>query len=90
MCSSFMQEADLLESPHEGIIIRRSFLSCYIIYCNVLCNCLYRLLNGNKLCGILPDELGNLQNLNRLQVDENELSGPIPQSFAKLSSAKHM
>ncbi|RLN28700.1 putative LRR receptor-like serine/threonine-protein kinase [Panicum miliaceum] len=49
-----------------------------------------RLLNGHQLSGILPDEIGNLQNLNRLQVDQNQLFGPIPKSFANLRSVKHI
>lgn len=51
---------------------------------------LCRLLNGNQLSGSLPDEIGNLQNLNRLQIDENQISGPIPTSFANLTSVKHL
>ena len=51
--------------------------------------CIYRLLTGNKLSGTLPDELGNLSYLDRLQVDENQLSGPILQSFAHLIRVKH-
>jgi Leucine-rich repeat (LRR) protein len=56
----------------------------------VICNTFCRLLNGNQLSGILPDEIGNLQNLNRLQVDQNQLFGPIPKSFANLRSVKHL
>jgi len=47
-------------------------------------------LSGNKLSGSLPDELGNLTNLNRLQVDENQLSGPVPKSFSNLVYVKHL
>lgn len=49
-----------------------------------------RLLNGNKLSGSLPEELGNLKKLNRLQVDQNLLSGPIPKSFANLIQTRHL
>ncbi|XP_023518059.1 probable LRR receptor-like serine/threonine-protein kinase At1g06840 [Cucurbita pepo subsp. pepo] len=48
------------------------------------------LLNGNKLSGSLPDELGNLTKLIRFQVDENQLSGPIPKSYANLINLKHI
>jgi len=62
-------------------------ISCFqLIQTYFLC----RLLSGNKLSGSLPDELGNLTNLNRLQVDENQLSGPVPKSFANLVLIKHM
>jgi len=49
-----------------------------------------RLLNGNQLSGFLPDEIGNLQNLNRLQIDQNQILGPIPKSFANLRNMKHL
>jgi len=47
-------------------------------------------LNGNLLSGSLPEEIGYLKNLNRLQIDENNISGPIPKSFANLTSIKHL
>ncbi|EPS60654.1 hypothetical protein M569_14148, partial [Genlisea aurea] len=47
------------------------------------------LLNGNQLTGSLPDELGNLSNLDRIQIDQNQISGPVPPSFANLRKAKH-
>lgn len=50
----------------------------------------HRLLNGNKLSGSLPEELGYLPNLIRLQVDENQISGRIPKSFANLSRLRHL
>ncbi|CAI9778659.1 unnamed protein product [Fraxinus pennsylvanica] len=39
--------------------------------------------------GSLPDEIGYLRNLDRLQIDENQISGSIPKSLANLKSAKH-
>ena len=51
---------------------------------------MHRLLNGNKLSGSLPDELGNLVKLIRFQIDENRISGPIPKSYANLASLKHL
>jgi hypothetical protein len=50
----------------------------------------YRLLNGNQLSGILPDEIGKLYNLDRLQIDQNHFFGPIPKSFANLRRVKHL
>lgn len=49
-----------------------------------------RLLNGNHLTGSLPEELGYLPNLDRIQIDENNISGPIPISFANLDKTKHL
>ena len=49
-----------------------------------------RLLNGNKLTGSLPAELGYLSNLDRFQIDQNEISGEIPKSFSNLNKIKHM
>ncbi|GKV44005.1 hypothetical protein SLEP1_g51234 [Rubroshorea leprosula] len=63
-----------------------------------------RVLYGTKLVGAyqkrlaisqpwsscsLPDELGYLSNLEILQVDENNISGPIPTSFANLNKTTH-
>jgi hypothetical protein len=49
-----------------------------------------RLLNGNQLTGTLPLELGKLDELTRIQVDENQISGPIPPGFAGMTSLLHM
>lgn len=49
-----------------------------------------RLLNGNKLTGPLPEELGYLPNLDRIQIDQNQISGSIPKSFANLNKTKHL
>lgn len=50
----------------------------------------HRLLNGNQLTGSLPEELGNLVNLDRIQIDQNFISGTIPPSLANLDKAKHL
>ena len=49
-----------------------------------------RLLNGNLLTGNLAEELGYLPNLDRIQIDENRISGPLPKSFANLNKTKHL
>nr|GMD64298.1 probable LRR receptor-like serine/threonine-protein kinase At1g06840 isoform X1 [Ipomoea batatas] len=46
-------------------------------------------MNGNQLTGPLPEELGNLPNLDRIQIDQNHISGPIPVSFANLNKTQH-
>ena len=74
-------EMDILKMNLHWYMLGISLTSC-----NVLC----RLLNGNKLSGSLPDELGNLSKLIRLQVDQNNISGPIPKSFANMSSIRHV
>lgn len=79
------------------ILLQTSLLdpidSYVILTCCLLTVCamaLHRLLNGNKLSGSLPDELGYLSNLKRLQVDMNQISGPVPSSFSNLKSVRHM
>lgn len=54
----------------------------------LLCSC--RLLNGNQLSGSLPEEIGYLPNLDRIQIDQNHISGEIPKSFANLNKTKHL
>ena len=61
-------------------------LALYVEICLGLC----RLLNGNQLTGPIPLELGNLLNMNRLQLDENLLNGPIPSSFGNFINLRHM
>jgi hypothetical protein len=48
------------------------------------------LLNGNQFTGVLPQELGFLSNLNRIQIDENNISGPVPPTFQNLHNLQHM
>uniref|UniRef100_A0A0D9WRI9 Receptor kinase-like protein Xa21 n=1 Tax=Leersia perrieri TaxID=77586 RepID=A0A0D9WRI9_9ORYZ len=45
---------------------------------------------GNKLTGILPPEVGDLINLNRLDISGNRISGPIPTSLAKCRSLQYL
>jgi hypothetical protein len=47
-------------------------------------------MNGNNLTGPLPEELGYLPNLDRIQIDQNNISGPIPTSFSNLNLTKHL
>lgn len=49
-----------------------------------------RLLNGNQFTGILPPELGTLSKLNRIQIDQNNISGPVPNTFGGLTNIKHL
>ncbi|KAF5930671.1 hypothetical protein HYC85_031544 [Camellia sinensis] len=61
-----------------------------VLYANIGCYVESdKLLNGNQLTGPLPDEIGYLPNLDRIQIDQNQISGPIPKSFANLSKTKH-
>ncbi|MDH3569169.1 MAG: hypothetical protein OER89_03175 [Gemmatimonadota bacterium] len=43
-------------------------------------------LNGNKLNGSIPSELGDLSNLYYLGLGDNQLSGPIPAELGNLSN----
>lgn len=62
--------------------LNSNFLFAYFWIC--------RLLNGNQFSGSLPEEIGYLPNLSRLQIDENQISGPLPKSLANLNKLKHM
>ena len=46
------------------------------------------ILATNQFNGSLPEDIGNLRNLEVLQIDRSELSGSIPESFTNLSKLK--
>ncbi|CAO2034677.1 unnamed protein product [Urochloa humidicola] len=48
------------------------------------------LLSGNQFNGTIPEEIGFLPNLSRIQIDQNLISGPIPKSFANLNNIKYL
>jgi Leucine-rich repeat (LRR) protein len=45
-------------------------------------------LNECKIEGSIPEDIGNLLNLEDLQISDNNLTGPIPDSIGKLSKLK--
>ena len=56
------------------------FLLCFSYFLN-----LNRILGGNQFTGSIPNELGNLVNLEYLYLDSNQLSGCIPKEFGNLT-----
>ena len=47
-------------------------------------------LNGNRLRGAIPPELGDLSNLRGLVLHDNQLSGAIPSALGSLSSLESL
>ncbi|KAK4484210.1 hypothetical protein RD792_011432 [Penstemon davidsonii] len=55
--------------------------------CNMSsCNLLWLGLGGNVLNGVIPESLGKLRSLQRLEIDNNKLQGSIPHSFCDLKN----
>ncbi len=48
------------------------------------------MLNYNNLISTIPKELGNMSNLQRLQLVENQLTGNIPSELGKLTNLKEL
>ena len=48
------------------------------------------LLDGNRLSGGIPTELGSLANLRMLDLNVNQLSGPIPSSLESLANLQEL
>ncbi|KAL7219694.1 hypothetical protein ACSBR2_012705 [Camellia fascicularis] len=46
------------------------------------------LLDGNKLSGHIPDQIGQFQNLTYILLSGNLLSGPIPETLGRLTSLR--
>ena len=46
------------------------------------------LLNKNQLTGEIPEELGNLSNLDLLNLEQNQLTGEIPEELSNLSNLR--
>ncbi|CAL5079203.1 unnamed protein product [Urochloa decumbens] len=55
---------------------------------NLSTNLLWLRINSNNISGGIPSEIGNLANLQMLELAENLLSGDIPQSIGKLTQLK--
>ena len=46
--------------------------------------------NGNKFSGHIPSEIGNLINLEKLNLSVNQLSGEIPSSIGNLTKLNNL
>tara|TARA_B100000131_G_scaffold197709_1_gene190025 strand:- start:1919 stop:3478 length:1560 start_codon:yes stop_codon:yes gene_type:complete len=58
-------------------------------------NCNYDLVNEGSfddlgISGSIPDEIGNLESLEFLWLEDNQLTGPIPSSIGDLSNLKYL
>jgi len=53
-------------------------------------NCIWNNSEGNNLIGAIPPELGNLNNLQRLILSNNQISGSIPAELGDLSNLTHL
>ena len=47
-------------------------------------------MNGNSLVGLIPAELGSLENLEVLSLGRNELAGPIPDGLGNLANLRSL
>ena len=47
-------------------------------------------LDGNRLSGLIPAEIGDLAALRRLWLQDNELSGPIPAELGNLADLEQI
>ncbi|KAK4484208.1 hypothetical protein RD792_011430 [Penstemon davidsonii] len=59
--------------------------------CNMSsCNLLWLGLGGNFLNGVIPESLGKLTSLQRLEINNNKLQGSIPLSFCDLKNLYYL
>ncbi|KAK4484211.1 hypothetical protein RD792_011433 [Penstemon davidsonii] len=59
--------------------------------CNMSsCNLLWLGLGGNFLNGVIPESLGNLTSLQRLEINNNKLQGSIPLNFCDLKNLYYL
>lgn len=93
---------DLFRTCFEIFKLSQKMIKCYSIsyfvlvfrlsYVNV-CFAFpffYRALYNNSITGIIPPELGNLVNLERLDLSFNNLTGPIPYMLGNLLKLRNL
>lgn len=77
----------LCTGSYPFVFLRMNYILLFSFLHHSFCS---RLLNGNNLTGPLPEEIGYLPHLDRIQIDQNHISGPLPKSFANLNRTKHL
>lgn len=72
----------------RSILKIKNVFVVYIQWFNLLCFC--RLLQNNQLTGPIPSELGQLSELETLDLSGNRFSGEIPASLGFLTHLNYL
>jgi hypothetical protein len=86
--ASLINQQPLYDPMYEGINLEVEFRTKHNYYFykgKVLENMTGLDLSCNRLTGIIPSQIGNLQRIKALNLSHNYLSGPIPITFSNLT-----